>query len=225
MTDETLLAICAEVRLSSRRRKKLHEEAAGRVQAKRTQAIRDAGGMLPKDLDAELKQIEHERLVHSDEELRAFRAEEVEFFGSHFGRHFRDGITELPSDVETRGFPALIRVKAYRSQWEIFDMESKNELVVDYRIEYPDGFVPKLVDMSAHEAALRAYDGELRANGFNDLENLAFNLIAFCLKRNLTGFATLAQNEMQRRLPSVSAAEIQAAYTRANERWVEVYCP
>jgi len=38
-----------------------------------------------------------------------------------------------------------------------------------------------------------------------------------CLEKNLTGFASIVQNEVQRRLPDVTDAEIQAAYDRAHD--------
>jgi hypothetical protein len=207
--------------VSSKRKKQA--EAAARSAARSDEMIRAAGGIPHHEIDAELKQIRHERLVHNDDEIRAFRTEEVEFFSSRYGRHFNDGITELPRDLETRGFPALVSIKAYRSNWAIYDLEPEDDLVLEYHIDYLDGFVPKQIDMSAHEAALRIHNGELRGTGFNDVENLAFNLIGVCLGRNLTGFASLVQNEMQRRLPDIADAEIQAAYGRAHDEWLEVY--
>jgi hypothetical protein len=196
------------------------KELARQAHAARCKQARiDAGG-----LDVEIEQIRHERLVHNDEELRAFRAEEVEFFSSRYGQHFNDGITELPRDLETRGYPALVRIEAYRSNWAIYDMEPANDLVIEYHVTYPDGFVPKPPpDMSAHEAALRTYNRASRVTEFNDVENLAFNLIQYCLEKNLTGFATLVQNEMRRRLPGVTDAEIQAAYVRAHDEWIDTY--
>jgi hypothetical protein len=215
--------------MSSRRKRQLNAEANERVKAnheKSNQAIRDAGGKPSDDIDAELKEVRHKRLVQDDEELQAFRAEQVEFFKSHYGQYFNDGITELPRDLQTRGYPALVRIEAYRSNWAIYDMEPANDLVVEYHVEYPDGFVPKPPpDMSVHEAALRTYNRESRITRFNDVENLAFNLIQYCLEKNLTGFVSLVQNEMQRRLPGVADAEIQAAYDRAHDEWVEAYFP
>ena len=112
--------------------------------AKCKQARIDAGG-----LDVEIEQVRHERLVHNDEELRAFRAD--------------------------------------------------------------------------HKAALKSHNGDLRVTGFNDIENLAFNLIGACLGKNLTGFASMVQDEMRRRTPGAADAEIQAAYRRAHEEWVDAY--
>jgi hypothetical protein len=212
--------------MSSRRKKRLNAEAVARVKAEHerwNQAIRDAGGKPLDDVIAELKLVKHERLVHDDEELRAFRAEEVDFFTSNYKQYFSDGITELPRDPETRGYPALVRVEAYRSCWEMYDHEAANDLVVDYHFEYPDGFVPKVIDMSAHEAALQTYSRESRVALFNDVENVAFSLIQYCLEKNLTGFGSLVQSEMRRRLPDVADAEIQAAYSRAHDEWVEAY--
>ena len=209
--------------MSSGRKKQLNVEAAARSAAKSDEMIRAAGGIPPGELAAELKQIRHERLVQNDEELRAFRAEEVEFFRSHYGRHFSDRITELPRHPETRGYPALVRIKAYRSCWQIWDLEAADDLVVEYHFEYPDGSIPKVINMSAHVAALRTYIRESRVTSFNDVENLAFNLIQYCLDENLTGFASIVQNEMQRRLPDVADAGIQAAYSRAHDKWVGIY--
>jgi hypothetical protein len=215
--------------MSSRRKKQLNGEALGRAETnneRAKQAIRDAGGKPSSDIDAELKQVRHERLVHDDDELRAFRAEEVEFFKSRYGQYFSAGITEFPGDPQTRGYPALVRIEAYRSNWAVYDMDPWDDLVVEYHFDYPDGFVPRPPpDTSAHEAALRTYDRETRVIRFNDVENLAFTLIQYCLGKNLTGFASLVQNEMRRRLPGVTDAEIEAAYGRAHDEWVEVYCP
>ena len=109
--------------------------------------------------------------------------------------------------------------------WAQWDIEPADDLVVQYGLEYPDGFVRKPPpDMSAHEAALRNYNSESRIKKFNDVENLAFTLIQYCLEKNLTGFASLVQNEMKRRLPDVADAEIQAAYERARDEWSEAYC-
>jgi hypothetical protein len=77
--------------------------------------------------------------------------------------------------------------------------------------------------MSGHEAALRIYNRASRVTQFSDVENLAFNLIQYCLEKNLTGFASLVQNEMHRRLPGVADEVIQAAYVRAHEEWIDTY--
>jgi hypothetical protein len=64
----------------------------------------------------------------------------------------------------------------------------------------------------------------MEAADYLDLfQNLAFTLIQHCLEKNLAGFASLVQNEMQRRLPDAADAELQAAYGRAHDDWVEAY--
>jgi hypothetical protein len=195
--------------VSSRFKKGLNAEAAQRGKLKWDQAVRDAGGIPYDELAAELKQIRHERLVYNDEELCAFCSGEVEFFRSRFGHHFRDGITEFPREPETRGFPVTIRVEAYHSCWQIWDMEPADDLVVEYHFEYPDGFAPKVIDTSAHEAALCSYDGAMRRTGYDDVENLALNLVCYCLTKNLIGFGTIVRNEMQRRRPEAATTRIR----------------
>ena len=94
--------------MSSKRKKQLNAEAVERAEAaheRAKQAIRDAGGKPSEDVDAELKLIRHQRLVRDEEELRAFRTEEAAFFNSRYGQLFRDGITEIPGDLKTIGFP------------------------------------------------------------------------------------------------------------------------
>jgi hypothetical protein len=132
-------------------------------------------------------------------------------------------MTEFTGDLEAYELPALVRVRAYRFNRRIYGREYLDQMVVEYEIGHPDGFTATQVDMSAHESALRTHHGELRSKCFNDVEKLAFNLIEVCLNRNLTGFASLVQKEMQRRLPGVADADIQAAYGHAYDKWVEAY--
>ncbi len=72
-------------------------------------------------------------------------------------------------------------------------------------------------------AELQSYAGTAQREGFDAVQNLAFNLIGFFLKRNWVGFDRIVTAEMQRRLPDKSTAEIQDSYTTAWEAWIEAY--
>jgi hypothetical protein len=98
--------------VSSRRKKQANAEAVARSEARSDEMIRAAGGIPHHEIDAELRQIRHGRLVHNDEEVRAFRAEEVEFVRSRHGQHFKDGVAKIPCDLDTLGFPPLVRIEA-----------------------------------------------------------------------------------------------------------------
>ncbi len=70
---------------------------------------------------------------------------------------------------------------------------------------------------------LQSYAGSIQKEGFDAVQNLAFNLIGFFLERNWVGFDGIVTVEMQRRYPDESPAEIRDAYTTARDSWTEAY--
>ncbi len=72
-------------------------------------------------------------------------------------------------------------------------------------------------------AELHRCQGDLRSDTFNDVENLALNLIGFFLTKDRVLFREQVVAEMAHRLTDVSRPVIEAAYERANDSWNDAY--
>jgi len=72
-------------------------------------------------------------------------------------------------------------------------------------------------------ADLRLRAPSLIVEKFDEVQNIAFNLIGFFLAKNWVGFEPLVIAEMQRRFPGKPLDVIKNAYVTARDKWADAY--
>ena len=72
-------------------------------------------------------------------------------------------------------------------------------------------------------ADLQTHAPSLAVEKFDEVQNVAFNLIGFFLAKNWVGFEPLVIAEMRRRFPDEPLDVTEDAYITARDKWADAY--